>query len=155
MRRIFNAMGMAAGLLMGFATLLAAVNAICRYALNHSIVWAEELSTYICVLIVFVALAWMESEDRQLKIDIFNEKVKNEALKRAIFVLRGLVTLAIFALLIYSGFHTIVSTYNTHSVTYVLKIPRFILYIFVVFSYVFASIGWLGVLLLNKGRTFK
>ena len=47
------------------------------------------------------------------------------------------------------------TAYKLGTVTYVLHLPRYIMYGVVLFGYVCVMLGWLSVLLVNKGRKFE
>ncbi len=155
LKRLYNALGMFGGFMLAVSTFLAALNAILRYGFKAGMPWSEEVCTYLCILLTFLAISWLETEDRHLSIDIFNTTVKSEVVKKIIYIVRGIITLGIFAILIKSGFGTIKSTFQTQAVTYVLQIPRYILYTIVVGSYALFIIGWLAILFCNRGSKFE
>lgn len=151
---LYNAMAKIAGFFVMGAALMACVNVISRYGFHHSFDWAEELCTYIIVLVVFQTFAWLETEDQQLCIDLITSVVKNQKVLLFLHVLRGILTLIITGLLVKYGWDSMMTAYRLGTSTYVLLIPRYIMYIFVLFGYVCVMLGWLSVLLLNKGRKF-
>ena len=151
---LYHAMANLAGAMMLCAAVFACLNAISRYCFNHSFSWAEELCTYVCTLIVFLTFAWLETEDQQLCIDLLTSTVKNQKVLLALHILRGLVTLVITGLLIKYGLSAAATAFRLGTSTYVLKIPRFAMYCVVLFGYICVMLGWLSVILLNKGRKF-
>jgi len=153
-KTIYNAMAKISGFAMLGAAIFACINVFCRYLLNHSFNWAEELCTYVIVLCVFFTFAWLETEDQQLCIDIVTASVKNKKTLLVLYILRGIVTLAIISILIYYGWSSMITAQQLGTATYVLKIPRYIMYALVLIGYACVIIGWLSVLLLNKGRKF-
>lgn len=144
-----------AGFMVLFAAFFACINVISRYGFKHSITWAEELCTYVCTLVVFLAFAYLETEDQQLCIDLVTSTVKNKTVLLVLYVLRGIVTLVITAILIRYGIASMLTAFNLGTVTYVLKIPRYAMYCVVIFGYICVMLGWLSVLLVNKGRKFE
>ena len=153
-KSLYNTMARIAGAMMLVAALLACFNFVSRYFFSHSFSWAEELCTYICTLVVFLTFAWLETEDQQLCIDLVTSTVKNQKVLLVLYILRGIVTLVITALLIRYGISATLTAFQLGTSTYVLKIPRFAMYCVVIFGYICVMLGWLSVLLLNKGRKF-
>ena len=151
---VYRTMARVAGALVLLAVILACVNVVSRYCFNHSFSWAEEFCTYLCTLVVFLVFAWLETEDQQLCIDLVTSTVKNKTVLLVLYILRGIVTLVITALLIRYGVTALVKAYDMGTVTYVMKLPRYIMYGVVIFGYVCVMLGWLSVLFLNKGRKF-
>lgn len=151
---VYNTMAKIAGAMIALASLMACINVVSRYCFHHSFAWAEELCTYMCTLVVFLVFAWLETEDQQLCIDLVTSTVKNKTVLLVLYVLRGIVTLVITAILIRFGIAAILNAFNLGTVSFVLKLPRYIMYCVVVFGYVCVMLGWLSVLLLNKGRKF-
>ncbi len=153
-KTVYNAMAKISGYAMLCAAVFACINVICRYIFNHSFNWAEEICTYVVVLCVFITFAWLETEDQQLCIDIVTSSVKNKKTLLVLYILRGIVTLVIISILIYFGWSSMLTAQKLGTATYVLKIPRYIMYAIVLVGYVCVWLGWLSVLLLNKGRKF-
>ena len=142
------------GFMLFFAAILAAINAVMRKFAGVSWQPAEEVCTYLCLLGVFIGLPKIELEDGELSIDVFNEIVKNEKLKQAIFLIRGAITILCFGLLFVAGITQIQNTYAHNVVTSVLHIPRFLLYIVVDACYGLVILSWIAIYL-NKGRPVK
>jgi TRAP-type C4-dicarboxylate transport system permease small subunit len=153
LKKSYSGLAMVSGFMLATATLLAAINAIMRYGFNAGMPWSEELCTYFCILLTFLILGWLEITDNQLKIDIFNTSVKNELVKKTVFIIRGIITVGIYIILLKSGLNTIKSTYNTQAVTYILHLPRYMLYFVVAAAYGLVILGWSAILLLHKGKS--
>ena len=150
----YRTMARIAGFIVLLASILACINVVSRYGFNHSLTWAEEACTYACTLSVFLVFAWLETEDQQLCIDLLTSSVKNEKVLLILHILRGVVTLVVTGLLIKYGLASAATAYSLGTVSYVLKIPRFVMYCMVIFGYICVMLGWLSVILLNKGRKF-
>lgn len=151
----YRTMAKIAGFMVLTAALFACFNVICRKGFDYSFAWAEELCTYICTLVVFITFAWLETEDQQLCIDLVTSTVKNKTVLLVLYVLRGIVTMVITGILIRYGISAMLTAFNLGTVTYVLKLPRYIMYAVVNFGYICVMLGWVSVLLLNKGRKFE
>ena len=154
-KMVYRTLARVAGFMILLAAFFACVNSVSRYFFDHSFSWAEELCTYICTLVVFLTFAYLETEDQQLCIDLLTSTVKNKTALLVLYILRGIVTLVVTAILIRFGFSSMLSAYKLGTVTYVLHLPRYIMYCVVLFGYVCVMLGWLSVLLFNKGRKFE
>lgn len=144
-----------AGLMVLIAAVMACANFISRYFFHHSFSWAEEACTYMCTLVVFLAFAYLETEDQQLCIDLLTSTLKNKTVLLILYILRGIVTLLVTGILIKYGFASMLTAHKLGTVTYVLHLPRYVLYCVVLFGYACVMLGWLSVLLFNKGRKFE
>jgi TRAP-type C4-dicarboxylate transport system permease small subunit len=68
-----------------------------RYLFFHSIRWSEELSTYMYVWIIFLALHMLTREHAELSIDVFKFKIKrNEYIMK---IIRDVVTIVTVGIL--------------------------------------------------------
>lgn len=150
----YRTLARVSGALVLAAALLACINVVSRYCFDHSFSWAEELCTFVCTLIVFLTFAYLETEDQQLCIDLVTSMVKNQKILLVLYILRGIVTLVITALLVKYGIDSTLSAFDLGTRTYVMKLPRFVMYGVAVFGYACVMLGWLSVLLMNKGRKF-
>lgn len=140
------------GCFIGISTFVASINGILRYSINFNFPWAEELCTYLVVIMVFMMQPYLETRDEQLCIGFLSAKLKNPLVKKAIFIFRGLITIFILGLLVKYGIAVVERTYETKAVTYMLQIPRYLLYAITTGSFILVILGWLGVILLNKGE---
>ena len=154
-KTVYRTLARFAGFMVLFAALFAVVNFVGRYFFDHTFAWAEEMCTYVCTLVVFLTFAYLETEDQQLCIDLVTSTVKNKTVLLVLYILRGIVTMIITGILIKFGFASMLSAYTLGTVTYVLHLPRYIMYCVVLFGYVCVMLGWLSVLLVNKGRKFE
>lgn len=151
-RKVNAVIGTVAGVFLGISVFFATINAFVRYGLGSSFPWAEEFCTYLVVILVFLVQPWLESTDEQLSIGILNSKLKNEKVRKAIFVFRGIITVIIFYFLVKFGIYVIEKAYISKTVTYVLQIPRYILYAITTCIFGLVIVEWLAVILFNKGE---
>lgn len=152
--KICGGMQQLVGFMLFVAAILAAINAVMRKFAGISWTPAEEVCTYLCLLSVFIGLPKLEIGDDELSIDIFNNSIKNEKLKKVVFLIRGIITMICFGLLFWAGISQIQNTYANHAVTSVLHIPRYLLYIVVDACYAIVIFSWIAIFL-NKGRPVK
>ena len=151
-RKINLATGTVAGVFLGISVFFATINAFVRYGLGSSFPWAEEFCTYLVVILVFLVQPWLEAADEQLTIGILGSRLKNEALKKVIFIVRGIITVVIFYYLVQFGIYVAEKAYVNKTVTYVLQFPRYILYAITTGIFGLVIVEWLAVIFLNKGE---
>jgi C4-dicarboxylate transporter DctQ subunit len=95
-----------AGSAIAFASLLLFTNVVLRYIFLSPISWAEELSIYIMIWIVFVAGSGVFRNLSHLKIDLLPQ-VLTPVQRRYLLLFSLLVVMAFLAVFIYySGLHT-------------------------------------------------
>ena len=66
---------------------------------------------FLIVFLVFLTQPWLETRDDQLKIGVLDNMVKNGTVPRVIYVIRGIVTVAIFGVLVRYGVFVVENTY--------------------------------------------
>ncbi len=133
------------------STLLAAVNAILRFTVGAGFPWSEELCSYLIVLSVFVLISYLEFTDKQLCIGVLNGFLKNESIKRVITIVRGLITMGFMGMLAYYGVLVTQKAFSRMTVTFVLQMPRFILYGIVTACFILAILSWIVIIFFEKG----
>ncbi|MBI1384349.1 MAG: TRAP transporter small permease subunit [Rhizobiales bacterium] len=95
------------GTAMAFASLLLFVNVILRYAFLAPISWAEELSVYLVIWIVFIGASVVVRMRGHLAIDLV-PKMLSPAVRRVLLAWILLINLGFFAIFIYySALHTL------------------------------------------------
>ena len=133
------------------STLLAAINAILRFTIGAGFPWSEELCSYFVVMLVFICIPYLEYSDKQLSIGVLNSILKNKTAKKVITIIRGLFTLGFLAVLVYLGVEVAQKAFDRETVTFVLQIPRFILYSIVTAFFALAIISWI-IVICRKGE---
>jgi len=126
------------------------INAFSIKAFSFGFVWSEELCTYCIVIGVFLALPFLEVHDNQLSIGLLNSIIKSKKALKAIFLLRGLVIIAISCIVGIYGVSAAMAAVRAHTETYVLRWPKSILYFIGVAGFWLAIVSWITIFL-NKG----
>ena len=67
--------------MMAVMTILVFVNVICRYILNFSIIWAEEVSQYLMVWVAFLAAGLALRQGRHVAIEMLQDRLPSRARK--------------------------------------------------------------------------
>ena len=95
------------GMAMAFSSLLLFVNVVLRYVFLAPISWAEELSIYLVIWIVFIGGSAIVRLRGHLAIDLL-PKMLSDGLQRYLTIFILVVSLVFFAVFIYySGLHTL------------------------------------------------
>jgi C4-dicarboxylate transporter, DctQ subunit len=113
---------------MAFASLLLFVNVVLRYWFLSPISWAEELTLYIMVWIVFVGSSVAIRTRGHIAIDLLPMALSPPG-RRRLAMLVGLVTLAFLVVFFYySGQHTL-RVRSIDQVTPVMQAPMWLAYL--------------------------
>ena len=142
-------MGISA-ILIALATALATVNAFMRF-FSSGVAWSEEMTSYCVVLLVYLAIPLLELTGDQLNITAIDLVVKGKTAQRVLNYIRGLVTGSAMVILAYYGFTVMSNAFMRSQVTYVLHIPKGILYGLTTGCLVLAVLAWLVIMIFNKG----
>ena len=149
--RINNSLVAISGLFLAVSVTLCTINTLGRYLFNFYFPWADEFNIFLIVFLVFLTQPWLETRDDQLKIGVLDNMVKNGTVLRVIYVIRGIVTMAIFGVLVRYGVFVVENTYASKVVTYMLQIPRYTLYAATTAIFCWIILVWLAMIFLNKG----
>ncbi|HEY8529359.1 MAG TPA: TRAP transporter small permease subunit [Paenibacillaceae bacterium] len=149
--RINNSLVAISGLFLAVSVTFCTINALGRYLFNFYFPWADEFNIFLIVFLVFLTQPWLETRDDQLKIGVLDNMVKNGTVLRVIYVIRGIVTMAIFGVLVRYGVFVVENTYASKVVTYMLQIPRYTLYAATTAIFCWIILVWLAMIFLNKG----
>ncbi len=83
--------------------LIVSANVFCRFVLNFSLYWADELAMIIFVWLTFLGAAVAVRENSHYVLNFLTEKLSGASQKVMLFVQKSLMTLAIVILLIFSS----------------------------------------------------
>ncbi len=133
------------------ATALAAVNSILRFV-GVGFPWADELYVYLIVLMVYLALPQMEGAGDQLCISAIDSWIKGEKGKKILNYFRQIVTCGALTLLAYYGMQVMIKAFTRKQLTYILMLPKGILYAIAVISIAAAIFALLVIMIFNKGE---
>ena len=139
-----------AGIFCLLSTLLNCVNVFLRYVLNRPLNIADELSLYLVVVMVFVCMPFLELHDDQLCISTILSIVKSDKWRRVLVYVRGVVTLALTAVMAVVGFDVAKRSYDRNVITAVLRLPKGMLYGIVAVCFIIAAISWI-LIMTRKG----
>ena len=132
-------------------TFAAVMNVITRYVFKHPFTWAEELYTYCVVMMVYLALAHLEGSGDQLCITAIDMWVKGKTGQRILNYIRGILTSAALVILGWHGIDVMLKAFKRSQVTYILHMPKGILYAVAMGSLFISVLVWVVLMICNKG----
>lgn len=133
------------------STVFATINAIARFTVS-GFSWAEELCTYCIVLMVYLALPHLEGTGDQLCITAIDLWVKGKTGQRILNYIRGIITSVTMAVLGYYGLQVMLKAFKRSQVTFVLQLPKGVLYGIAAACIAITLIIWLVLMICNKGE---
>jgi len=157
-RKLFNGflgfvMAVCASML-AVSTLLSCINVFLRYVLGTSLPWADELSIYLAVVMIFIYQCKLEYEDDQLSISALIEKYKNKRIFiKAVYYLRTVITFVLYIILIRSGITVVNQHLMYNAATPVMRLPFSIITILVTIGLILVIIYWIAELVLRPKKT--
>ncbi len=132
-------------LLFGFGlsmALIVAVQVFCRYVLNQSLFWSEELARYLLVWLTFLGASVAYYRKAHPGIDVVSSQMP-ESVKKIAALCVHLVSMALFGIMIFHGFKF--SYFVRLQITPALSIPKWI---------IFSIIPISGLILMLHGLVF-
>lgn len=121
--------------------------------------WAEEMSSYACVLMLFIGVAFLELTNQHLSIGILSSLVKNEKalgiVNQATRVFRGAVTLLLLGIVVRSGFVVLQNMYRSQMLTYAMQVPKLYFFAPMLVGFVMVIVVWVSILVFYRGKEIK
>lgn len=75
------------------------INVFCRYVLNNSISWGEELMRYLCIWLIFVGSSLTIRKDGHVAIDLIQSLIKNPTGKMIMYIITRVIAAMTLVLL--------------------------------------------------------
>jgi len=132
------------------STVLTTINAILRKLFSQGFPWAEELATYLVVMMVFLGLSWLENYDKNLCIGIIDTFIGEKA-RKANRTLRGLVTIFIMVIMLRYGLVVMVNMYQSQMVTYALQVPKLYFFLTMIIGFFMIVVVWVALIVCKRG----
>ena len=128
---------------LGFSmAVIVAVQVFCRYVLNHSLFWSEELARYLLVWLTFLGASVAYRRKVHPGIDVVFVRM-SDAIRRVFAILVHLLSIALFVVMIFSG--VTLSYFVRLQISPALYLPKWI---------IFSIIPISGFILLVHGLAF-
>jgi len=121
--------------------------------------WAEEISAYACVLMLFIGVAYLEFTNQHLSIGILSSVIKNKKAQaivdQATRIFRGAVTLFLLIIVIRSGLIVLRNMYTSNMLTYAMQLPKLYFFTPMLIGFVMVVVVWVTILVFYKGKEIK
>jgi C4-dicarboxylate transporter DctQ subunit len=125
--------------LLGLA-MLTFVQVFCRYVLNFSFTWMEEVARYLGVFIAFLGASLGVKYGAHFSMDLLYERVKNDRFRHAVRGAVFLVSAVMFVLVAYYGLIQTMKLHQFGARTSVLQVPKYWAYIPIPFFSLFIAL---------------
>jgi TRAP-type C4-dicarboxylate transport system permease small subunit len=89
--------------MMAVMVVLVFMNVVCRYLLNFSIIWAEEISQYLMVWVAFLGAGLALREGRHVAIEMLQDRMPSRV-KRMTRLIVALLLIVFMGILVVLGF---------------------------------------------------
>lgn len=103
---LYKSLAYLCGLLILAMTLLIFSQVVCRYVMNNSLTWSEELGRYIFVWITFVGLPVALKAKAHVALDLLLKRTKGK-FHLTILTINTILTIFLSIVIFYSGFKLI------------------------------------------------
>ena len=138
--------------LLLISVILSVINAIARSLGMMGLIWADEVSVILVVVMVFLLQPFLEYSGKQLNIGFLDNLRLPYKVNIALEVFRGLVIIAVIGYLGYYTLSTIQLSMRFNFTTPVLQFPRSVLYMFMLASFILTIISWVIKIIGKIGR---
>ena len=145
--------------LLGLA-FLTFVQVFCRYVLDFSFSWSEELARYLGVFITFLGAALGVKYGLHFSMDLVYEKVRGDRFRQGLQALVNLLSGLLFLVVAWYGWQQTMKLRQFGVVTAALELPKYWTYLPIPFFSVVLSIRFFGlalryVLQMARGEAFN
>ena len=130
---------------------LAVINAFFRKVFNMGLPWAEELSLYMVVMMLFLAMPYLEQIDRHLCIGILMSKLKTEKSKNFFRIVRSVWTIAVMGILFRFGITLAKAMVASHVATNILRWPRLPFFSALLIGFIMIIAVYICIIIVKKG----
>lgn len=131
-----------------FTSILIFVNVVTRYFLNFTIPWAEELTRYIMVWVVFVGSSYCVKKNIHVTMDAVFNRFKDNT-KRYILILIYAICSGMSFYLSYMGYVHTRAVYYSQQISPALLLPMWWVYLAYVIGFLLMGIDYLRLFLTN------
>ncbi len=137
-------------LLLGLA-FLSFVEMLCRYLLNFSFGWMQELARYLGVFIAFLGASLGVKYGTHFSMDLLYERVSNDRFRHSMRFVVCILSAALFLVVAWYGWDQTMKLRHFRALTASLELPKYWAYLPIPFFSVFISLRFLIV----GGRHFR
>jgi len=128
--------------------ILLIISVIMRTVFNKSLTFSEEIGQSLLIIVSFFGISYTAKKGRHITMSIFFDMVNNKKKKIMMYVI-SLVSTAMMIYIAYLAAQYTMSTYDLGRVTPALRIPIYLIYVFVPVGMIFGAFEYLRTLMLN------
>lgn len=137
-----------AGGILGIA-LLTSGNAVLRATMGESILFAEEVSRFLIVLVTFVGIGYAASQGRHIRMTALTDAMGRRARKGVMLLVTGFTALLMFAFTWLALDYVLGTVRELGTVSPVLQVPRFVVYLAAPLGFFLAGVQYMLAFLKN------
>ena len=132
--------------LLGLA-LLTFVQVMCRYLLNFSFTWEEEVARYLGVFVAFLGASLGVKYGMHFSMDLLFERVSNDRFRHGLKIVICVLSTIIFLVIAYYGWEQAMKLRQFSARTSVLQMPKYWAYLPIPFfslimAWRYSFLGW-------------
>lgn len=109
--------------------MLTSIQVFCRYVLNFSFTWMEELARYLGVFVTFLGAALGVKYGAHFSMDLVYERVSNDRVRHGLRVIVNLISGVLMLVVAWYGWEQTANLYRYEVLTAALQLPKFWFYI--------------------------
>ena len=133
--------GLLAGVALLLSMIMVIVGVVARYILNVAVIFVDEYTGYLLVIMTFMALGYTLRTEGHIRVDLLT-RVLSEKTQLYLNLMACLITMALTVLLIVQTWHRAWSSYKLNSVsTSPLETPLFIPQVFIPVGFCFLLVA--------------
>ena len=129
-------------ILLGLA-LLTFVQVFCRYVLNFSFTWMEELARYLAVFIAFLGASLGVKYGTHFSMDLVYERVSSDRFRHGLKVIVNVLSVVLFLIVAWYGWEQAMKLRKFGVLTSALELPKYWAYLPIPFFSVFMALRFL------------
>lgn len=115
------------------------IQVFCRYVLNNSLTWPEELSCYAHIWYAMLGISYATRRGLHLRVDTLVNILPKPA-RVALNFLADLMLMVFFIYMVYYGVGVVATVYQTNQVSPAMRVPMWTIYISLLIGCAMAAI---------------
>lgn len=128
--------------------ILLIISVIMRTVFNQSLTFSEEIGQSLLIIVSFFGISYTAKKGRHITMSIFFDMVNNNK-KKIMMYITSIVSTIIMIYIAYLAGKYALSTYDLGRVTPALRIPIYMIYVFVPIGMIFGAFEYLRTFMLN------
>lgn len=124
------------GLIIGFVMFFISTEIICRYFFSFSFLGVMDIVELTMLIIAFTSLSGVQKNDRHIKVDLLEKKLKGRRSGYILYLFNRILTLGVSIALFYISIRAVMEAYQDNILTWMIYLPKWP-------AVAFVPIGWL------------